>query len=182
MNVSALFNAWISSLTSPVSTFQSQRSQSTLTGGIVNLLLASVIAGLLLLIVPSFLGSKSTDASLVISLAIAVYLVGTLVWQAIVFTCAKLLGGKGSYVTQVYLVSLPAPAMAVLSAIPLLNIVAGLYNLYLHVIAVRETHQFSTLKAAASIIIPAIALFIITLIFFAALLIPLIGSSLSGSR
>jgi len=118
---------------------------------------------------------------------LAVIVVASLVGEGILFLFARLLGGRGSFAQQYYLSSLivfPAAFLGfigmLLGLIPFLGALASLalsiYAFYLHVLAVKEAHGFSVLRAFAAVILPAaIVFFLVVLLLFAALASLLVG-------
>jgi hypothetical protein len=86
---------------------------------------------------------------------------------------AGLFGGRGSFEKLVYVLAaitvpftLISALLTLLSAIPfvglcfgLVSLLAGLYVLYLQVMAVKAVNQFDWGKAAASLLLPVLVLF-----------------------
>lgn len=118
---------------------------------------------------------------------VAVLVVASLVGEGLLFAFAKLLGGKGSFAQQYYLSSVivfPAAFLGfigmILGLIPFLGVLASLalsiYAFYLHVLAVKEAHGFSVLRALAAVILPAVVVFLLVmLLLFAVLASFLVG-------
>ena len=77
---------------------------------------------------------------------------------------AKIFGGKGNYSLQTYLISLyRAPLLPIVNlfaVIPLggiiIRIAAEIYAIYLTTLALKETHNYSTGRAVATWLVPAI--------------------------
>jgi hypothetical protein len=110
--------------------------------------------------------------------------IAALVFQGIVYLVAKVLGGKGTFTQQFYLVTI-ATAMGsllvgVLGMIPclgaLISIVGGLYLLYVQVVVMRDLHQVSTLKALVAILTPLVILALLAFLLFAALMISMLAA------
>ena len=124
----------------------------------------------------SFIRSLGIAAIIVVPI---IFIVGgiilTLIGVGIQFLIAKLLGGTGTFEQQYYLSSLTAMPALILSIIagiisglfgkvPILEVIItlllilaiGLYLLYLQTKAIKEAHQFSTLKAFAVLFITPI--------------------------
>ena len=118
----------------------------------------------------------------------------TYIGVGIQFIIAKLLGGNGTFEQQYYLISITAIPMLLLSIV--VNVIAGilgiipflgaiiaflailatnLYALYLQTMAIKEAHQFSTLKAVATWFIPAIIYVLVVVAVVAALLVSIMG-------
>lgn len=67
---------------------------------------------------------------------------------------------------------------SLVSWIPVIGTLAGLYGLYLAIVGVREMHQTTTGKAAAVVLIPVAILVVVGFIFAAAIAVMLIASGL----
>ncbi|VVC04913.1 Yip1 domain protein [Candidatus Burarchaeum australiense] len=116
---------------------------------------------------------------------------GALLFNILTYIVAKLLGGKAGYSQQYYMVALASAAgiaiSMVLQNIPLigglLGFVFGLYVLYVEIVAMKEAHGFDMLKAAASVLIPAVIILVVVMVLavmIAAMLMAL-GFGLAGS-
>lgn len=102
--------------------------------------------------------------------------IGLAIWTAIVLVVGKMFGGqadfKGLYRSLGY-----ASAPTAASIIPIVGGILALWGLVTSVVAVRESHQISTGQAVATVLLPAIILFVIGLIFAAALIAAFFASS-----
>lgn len=85
-----------------------------------------------------------------------------IVFSAVIFIqagilniCAKLLLGKGSY-NGTFKVIAYAGSVNVFGWMPVINVLAGLYSLYLTVIGLKRVHGFSTGKAVLTILLPGL--------------------------
>ena len=93
-----------------------------------------------------------------------------LITVGIQYLLAKALRGTGAYKTQVYnqlLCAVPLTVLTyILQLIPIigaiLGLVVGIYELVLNVYAVMATHQLKAGKAALAVLLPVIALFVLT--------------------
>ncbi len=102
-------------------------------------------------------------------------LLGFYVSNGIYYLLARLFGGKGSFGTQTYLVSLfivPVTlitgVLSLLSAIPCVNIITGLlilgvsiFSLVLYVRVIAASHNLDTGKSIAVILIPMVLMFLL---------------------
>jgi hypothetical protein len=95
-----------------------------------------------------------------------------LITNAGYFVCAKLLGGKGNFKEQFYLSALlqsPIILISPLYLIPcvglLIAVVTGLYYFALQIMALKEAHEFSGIRAAASYFLPPLIAGIIFILF-----------------
>lgn len=104
--------------------------------------------------------------------------IGLAIWSAIVLVVGKMFGGqadfKGLYRSLGY-----ASAPTAAQIIPVVGGVLALWGLATSVVAVRESHQISTGQAVATVLIPAIILFVIALVFAAALIAALFAGAAS---
>lgn len=95
--------------------------------------------------------------------------IGLAIWAGIVLVVGKMFGGqadfKGLYRSLGY-----ASAPTAAQIIPIVGGLLALWGLATSVVAVRESHQISTGQAVATVLLPAIILFVIGLIFAAALI------------
>lgn len=194
------FDVWKDAFLSPVPTFRKMKKKADLVEGFKHVLVAGIIAGILGAIVAAVAGAAVAEmgplgglfagaaiAGVLIGtpiLAVLGWLIGSLVW----FVFARLLGGKGSYTAQTYLIALyTAPLIvitAVLNIIPLVGAILGmlvsLYGLYLLTMAIREAHGFDTVKAALSWIIPLVIVGIIVFLAGVAFLGAMLGGAGGG--
>jgi len=113
-------------------------------------------------------------------------LVGFYLGNGLVYLGARVLGGTGGYGTQTYLVSLFAVPLGIVSGlaglVPCVGLIVALavsvYGIVLNVRAVKVTHDLTTGKAVAAILVPAILVGVVVaclVIVLLALLGPTIG-------
>ncbi len=115
--------------------------------------------------------------------SIVLSLLGFFVFSGIYLAVAKLLGGKGTYSGQCYLLSLLMPLAAVVGIVSafasifsifipccpsMVSFALSLYILYLYAIAIKTEHELDIIKAVAAILIPAI---IIAILLFAVIFV-----------
>jgi len=159
----------------------------------LNILVASVIGGLVLAIFALILGSvvggflgklagAGIGAALGFGFAVMLFIwvvigsiLSLLIGSAILLLFAKIFGGKGDYTLQTYLISLPMSALVLISGvlgwIPILggiiSFIASIWYLYPLTIVLKQTHKYTTGKAVLTWLIPAIIITIIYAIFAA---------------
>ena len=182
---------WIDAFVKPAATFKAQKSKASLKAGLMNYGIAGLISGIITAVIilaglsalvstgftlPSMEGVGVTGAVGAVIGGIIAALIGSLIITAILWVVARILGGKGTYTQQYYLVSLYAVPVAILSIIPLVNILVILYGLYLLTVALREAHGYGTGKAVITWLILLVIVVIIALVIGAAIL----GSFLAG--
>jgi len=189
------FRNWFKSLITPAEVFREEKNNANLIGAVKNV---GVSAGLVLvvmyvLILGSIFGitlifgggkglidiigkglmSGIMVVSVITILFSIIFIIIFLIESGILFLFAKIFGGKGSFTTQTYLISLPYAALiwigVVTSFILSMNpIIVYIYALYPVAMALKESHNYSTIKAGLTLL-PAI-LFIILLIISSILL------------
>lgn len=168
------YHVWIDSLLKPKETFLEQKTKAAWDKAIINLVIAGVISGIIVTLFSMGFGAVS-----IIVLPI-LQVIGSLVLLGIVFLIAKVLGAKGSYLTFFYLVSIYSVPMAVLSMVPIVNLLAGLYTLYLFYLVLVHGLEMSSGRAIATILI-LIALVILIALLLAAALVGMIAAAGLGS-
>lgn len=176
-------NLWKEVLTNPAETFKKEEKNVNLTEGVKQLIVAGVIAGVFYGISAAFalnsasmlmMGKPMMEAGAMgfigalIGTPIAT-LIGWFIFSAILYVIAKLLNGKGTFDTHMYLIALLYSPIViiqgVLSVIPIvgaaLGILVSLYGLYLLTIAIKQAHKVSTEKAVVIWLIPVIVIALI---------------------
>ncbi len=183
------FNLWRDSLTKPVKTFKKEKHKANLTEGAKHIAVAGVISGFIMglyqLIVgveiaselfPMYsppTGVEAFFSSLILTPIVSV--IGWLIVSAILFVLALMFGGKGNYKTQSYLYAIYSAPLSVISTIvslipfagPLLAFIALLYGLYLLTMALKEAHQYSTIKAVLTWLVPVLIIAVIVIVAIA---------------
>ncbi len=162
-------NKWKAALMTPKETFAAEKKNASVGVGIKHFVIAYAIAGALGGILA---GPMGIIGGLVIG-AIA-GAIGPFIGTGILWIIAKVLGGKGEFSQQYYLSALFMPLIVILSSVPILGMIVGflggLYSLYLLTLSLKEVHSFSTMRAVAVWIIPAILAVILAFIIGAAIL------------
>lgn len=159
------FKKWHDALVKPKDAFKREKKGASLSEALKHIALGGFIAGAIsvLLAVGNF--------GLLILMPISAIL-GLIISSGIFYLFARLFKGKGEYGTQTYLFSLYQapllPIASIASVVPVLggaaNIAINIYSLYLATLALKETHKYSTGRAVATWLVPAIliaALFVI---------------------
>ncbi len=181
------FLTWFDALVYPKSTFRSlsEREKASLGNAVKNVGVAGLIAGvifgllfglfgglLLLGIVGGALGGITFLIIVLIASTIIfpiLSLIGLFVNSIVYIIFAKLLGGKGDFTLQTYFLSLyAAPIIIIGTLLNFIPVVGGIlallpliYALYPLTIALREAHEFSTLRAILTWGIPYLVLLVI---------------------
>jgi hypothetical protein len=96
-------------------------------------------------------------------------IIGIFIGAAILYIVFKILGGDGTYEGTVRFVSY-ATAVLVLSWIPIIGWVMGIYGIYLQIVGGMHVHNVSMIKSAIAVLLPAILLFILVVIILGAML------------
>jgi hypothetical protein len=112
--------------------------------------------------------------------------IGFFVYMAILFVIANIFGGQGTFLMQAYLVSLFSVPLGIIAAvaaiIPIvagfIEVLVGLYAIYLSVLAVASAHRFSMGKSWLVVLLPVIVvvvLGVLAIAFFVAVLLAASG-------
>lgn len=126
---------------------------------IINMILAFIVS---LIFSALFAGNKTTGGlGMVIVgsiIMIPFVLVAIFIWTAVVHVVAKILGGKGTYNGSFLAVGY-STALMPFTVIPFIGMVIVLYHLYIEIVGFRKIHQYSTARAAITVILPAVLIF-----------------------
>jgi hypothetical protein len=86
---------------------------------------------------------------------------------AILYVIYKILGGEGSYEGTVRFISY-ATAVLVVSWIPIVGWIAGIYGIYLYIVGGMHVHDVGMGKSAVAVLLPTILLLILMVLAIAA--------------
>lgn len=105
-----------------------------------------------------------------IILSIPFSIVTLIIFVAIIHLFLKLFGSKKEYNQTLIIVAFAAVPSSILGLLPYLGVIAStLYFFGISILAIKEIHKVSTIKAVTSIFAPILLLVLILLLFFAAL-------------
>jgi len=184
-----MINTWINAFMKPTETLTSEKGNASFGKGLVNYVVAGLLAGIVTYVVTAagfgaagaFGGVVATLASpFMIVTSIIGAIIGSIIGGAIIWVIAKVLGGTGSFTQQYFLASLYAPVAALLSSIPLVGLLVGLYSIYLLYKTMMIAHGLSSGRAIAVIVILVVVIFILVMIFAAMLLALLAAAGLGA--
>jgi hypothetical protein len=176
-------------LLSPVAFFRGIPKQGNFVSPLVFALICAVISGILGGIVNFLIGLAFSSGNQGITGAF-LSLIGNIILTPIVVVVGLFIGA-GIYHLLVLLLAKPsnagfeatfrvvayASAIQLVSWIPIVGIIAGLYGIVLSVFGIREVHNTTTGRAVAVVLIPiAVVFLLILLVFGAALLFYILGS------
>ncbi len=154
------FKTWLDALIYPKETFRAEKEGASLGDALNNIAVAGLIAGIVFGLISGLLLGLFGFVIGIITFPIIV-IISFLFESLIFFILAKILGGKGDFSTQTYLISLFTAPLVVLSLVGLIPIMGWvlyipivLYSLYPLTIALRESHGFSTARANLTWLIP----------------------------
>lgn len=184
-----MYEIWKSVLTNPKKTFKAQAKKADYVEAVKHVGVAGIIQGILtgifitlgLSAVGGLLGYGALGTSLgglsIIGLAIFVPIMAAItlfIGSGIFYIIARILGGKGSYQTQTYLIAIymaPLGIIGVLAMIPFVGILVSLgvtiYMLYLLTLALKETHKFTTGRAVLTWLLPVIVIMVLFMLLAA---------------
>ncbi len=191
MELKTIFNIWIDALKDPKRTFSSEKVHASFGDGAVNIILGAIIAGIID-------GIWTIRVTGIIGLTIGpIYkaigqILVWLIWGGIVYIFAKIFGGRGDYMPQIYLMSLYTPAILIISSIirpipyigKLLDLIVAIYSLYLLTLALKEAHSFSIGKATLSWVAPLLIIIVIAIVLIIAaysIMAGILGSMMGGA-
>ena len=124
------------------------------------LLFAAIWGGMMAMVPVAGPMMAALGAGVGITLAIAVLvifpigaLIGWVIGSVIVWVIASILGGKGDVARFMAVFAFPTAAIMALSWIPVLNILLGLYALYLLYVFLQPTMSMDSNKAAITVIV-----------------------------
>lgn len=184
-------STWKNVVLSPENFFKNMPTQGgyeePLKFAVVNLLIYGVIAGISALLLaglmipfapaaPAFAGA----AALLYIIGIPVLgIIGLFIGGVILLVCFKIMGGTGSYEGTVRILSYVS-ALDAIAWIPLVNILAFLYGIYLTIVGGKYVHNLTMGKSAIAVLIPIIVLIIIAIILAAIIAAFIYGMSGGG--
>lgn len=90
-------------------------------------------------------------------------IIGLFIFGAILFILFKIVGGTGSYEGTVRILSYSS-AVSLLAWIPIVGMLAGLYELYLDIVGGTYVHNISTLRSAIAVLLPFVLLVILVVV------------------
>jgi hypothetical protein len=111
-------------------------------------------------------GASGFSISAALATAIMTPILGIIflfIGAAIFYAIYKVLGGTGSYEGTVRFISY-ASAPMVLSWIPLIGLIAGIYGIYLYIVGGMSVHNVSMGKSAIAVLLPTILIFILAMV------------------
>jgi hypothetical protein len=176
---------WMNAITKPAETFKSEKRNAKLLDGVIHYSIAGFIVGLIatvmfilsVLFLQIYLPYDAWSIMLIPIFYPIIYpiflIVITLILAGIFFIMAKILGGKGNFETQYYLLAIfHAPIIIIISSLSLIpiigyfiSLVIHIYALYLLTLSIREAHELDTAKAVLTWLIPGLIIIILLIIF-----------------
>jgi len=176
-----IFDLWIDVLTKPAKTFKRMKGKGGLREGAMYLIVASIIAAALE--VGPLLADGTWAAEPPVALAVGIVLMVLvlsplmmlfrwLVVSGIFLLFSRLLGGKGKYAMQSWLIALySAPVLVIGAVLGLIPFVSGIvdkilwaYGIILLAIALRETHGLTNKRVTLLFLISFFVFFAIALV------------------
>lgn len=181
------FGKWMGALLKTKQTFQNERKNANLLEGFKYILFAAIVDSVFLyahinavwddfeteivsLVQETGLSIEINEAfaSKLVLLNTPLILVTWLTLSLFLVLSAKLVGGKGNFIIQSYLLSLFIAPLIIINGAAnlvtlrydtanfLINILFVLFALYLLVLALKETHEYSTIRAISTLVIALI--------------------------
>lgn len=168
----ALFDTWVQTVFNPVQFFSKMPPEGGMGGPLlygfimseISLLVAMMWQGMSLF-VPSFverggmeyLGAPIAGMTFIFFISPILVLVGLFLSSAILHLCLLIVGGARQSFETTFRVVCFATSAQLWSLVPFCGgFVAGIWNLVLQIIGLRESHDISTGRAALAVFLPAI--------------------------
>lgn len=104
------------------------------------------------------------------------WIIGLFIGSAIIHIFVIILGGKQGFMKTVLAMIYSSTPSMLLSWIPVIGILAGLWSLVLEVLAIREIQEMSTLKAVLVIILPVVIVVVLVMALVAFLTIAMVSA------
>ena len=148
-------------------------------------LISALLGGIISLVLSPFFAGPGDSAGEALAGGLVGFIV-TLILSPI-YTAIALLVGAGIYHLLVWLFVRPSnagfeatfrvvcyvAAIQLISWIPIVNIIAGIYGIVLSIFGIREVHNTTTGKAAAVVLIP-----VAVIVLFVLMIVALVGAAL----
>lgn len=112
------------------------------------------------------MGAGGFGFSTMVTIVIMIPIMGIiflLIGAAILYLIYKLLGGTGTYEGTVRFISY-ATAVQVLSWIPLIGLIFGLYRIYLYIVGGMYVHNVSMGRSVIAVLLPTVLVFLLVII------------------
>ncbi|MCX8197616.1 MAG: YIP1 family protein [Candidatus Micrarchaeota archaeon] len=194
---------WITAFFRPEAVFKIEAENATALGAAKNFVAYGLLTGAAIGVAGFTISALSGDMSgalsaltSVVLFPVSVFVVGFIL-SAILFAFAKIVGGKGKFSQQTYVLSLLIGGSAllqlpfqVLALLPLIGIIFNIpillisvYSMYSQYKLIKEAHQLSSLKAAFVVVAPLIIFAILVILlffFFLSVLLMSLGSVISA--
>lgn len=175
MNVNEIFTLALSSLTNPGKTAGALVKKKLSLGDgvlvvVLGALVPAVLGALAALVLISALASMVSwlpfmsgvgllgagiGVMVAVEILIAVPIMAAISWligSVIIWVVASVLGGKGDFPAFASVLAFPIAAVLTISWIPIVNILAGIYSLYLLYVFLQPTMKMDSNKAAITVI------------------------------
>ncbi|MBI5225796.1 YIP1 family protein [Candidatus Micrarchaeota archaeon] len=188
-----MFETWIAAITKPKETFAKEKSKASIMGGVKNFAIAGALYGiayglfstLLLLLLGGGVAAAGIGIVAMIMTVVMMTIgfpIGSLVIIGIIHVIAKLLGGKGNYATDYYLMSTYSPVLFPLLVVPFLGFLLSIYQLYLVTMAIKESHGLGTGKAVLSWLLPGIIVLVFVVVVIGMAFLGVIMNIAAGAQ
>ncbi len=166
---------WINAIMKPRETFTAEKNKGTFFRAAVNLVIAAILSAILSYLTRTYFPeallfydvSISPIDPMTILTTHGISLVLLFIVIGLYYLIAKAMGGRGTYTSLLYLVSLYAVPIAALGAIPFIGILFFLYSIYLEYLAIKESQALSTGRTIGVILIPLVIIGVIVAILVA---------------
>ncbi len=208
-----LVKKWREVVLHPKEIFKKENKASSLSYGAKSVLLSGIISAIIIVLLGIVSPTSITrfeplfgqDATVAIAIFTLIFIpvfsvVGWLIVSGIFYLFAKLLEGKGTFVSQSHAVALVNSAFGIVSTIlsviislvvlsspgaslivqTTAGVALSIYNLYVITIALKNVHKYSTLHALITWVIPVIIFLLIVFLLGILLLSAVATSSITS--
>lgn len=150
--------------------------------GVVTVVLTYLILGLLsaFVLAAATFGLAAFAGPILLVAYPIMGLVGLFIGSGVVYLVAKLFGAQGTYMGLVRPFGL-ASMINVLSFIPVVNFLVGIWVLVVSVVTISETQRLSIGKAIGVVVVLIVLAFLLSMLLAGALLVNLLGGAALAS-
>ncbi|MDF1556815.1 MAG: YIP1 family protein [ANME-2 cluster archaeon] len=150
--------------------------QEPLTFAAINFAIFGLLSGIIAVILK---GASATSIVTVLIGAVVVGIIGLFIGGIILFIFFKIFGGSGDYEGTVRIVSYSS-AVQVLTWIPVVGGIIGLYGIWLNIVGGKHVHNLTTVKSAIAVLLPVIILGVIVMLLMAIIIAAIAAIGLTG--
>ncbi|MFH1257441.1 MAG: YIP1 family protein [Candidatus Micrarchaeota archaeon] len=153
-----ILNLWKEALLNPKETFARQKRNSSIGKALKHLAIALIIAAILLFLFSMFflpiMPGISTFANPILLPFIALFFI--LLFEGAIWFISRGLGGRANFGQQFYLSALFLAPLWIIGMVPLINLLAFLYAIYLFWVLICDVHGLDGTRAGIALAVPVV--------------------------